>query len=147
MKIPATMALLPAALLTACSGTPAAAPATTVTHTVTATPTPTSGKTAAKPASPPAQEKTSGNYGTDLAAAGVIPDSVARFAAFMEEELCEAPLTTRRPFNYTEFSNSVRTLASTAPDDIAAVRLSVAYFCPERKSLAEEALQYHGYLE
>jgi hypothetical protein len=147
LKIPAIIALLSAALLTGCAGSPSAAPAATVTHTVTATPTPTPSKTAAKATPTPVPVKTSGNYGTDLAAAGVVPDSVSRYAAFMEEELCNAPLTTRRPFDYTEFSNSVRTLASTALDDIAAVRVSVAYFCPERKALAEEALHYHGYIK
>ena len=127
MKKFAVPAVLFIAFLTGCESSPDASPAVTTTVTATATAAKT---TKATPT--PSPIKTSGDYGADLAAAGVVPDSVTRYAGFMEERLCDAPLTTRKPFDYTEFSNSVRTIASTAPDHIATVRLSVAYFCPER---------------
>ncbi|MFD0043611.1 MULTISPECIES: hypothetical protein [Pseudarthrobacter] len=113
--------------------------------TATVTTTADAVKATPKAAPTPSVMKTSGDYGADLAAAGVVPDSVTRSSGFMEEKLCDALLTTRKPFDYTEFLKSVRTIASTAPGDIATVRLSVSCFCPERIALAEEALLYHGY--
>lgn len=148
MKMLAAMAALSAVLLTGCSGPPSAsAPTVTVTATTTVTAAAAPLETVAPaPTATPTPVKTSGNYGADLAAAGVIPDSVSRYAKFMEESFCDAPLTIARPFKYTHFSNSVRTQGSGA-DDVAATRLSVAYFCPERAELAEAALKEHGYIK
>lgn len=148
MKTLAATAALAAVLLTGCSGPPSASvPTVTVTATTTATPAAAPAKTAAPaPTATPTPVKTSGNYGADLAAASVIPDSVSRYAQFMEEQLCDAPLTIARPFKYTHFSNRVRIQGSDA-DDVAATRLSVAYFCPERAELAEAALKEHGYIK
>lgn len=150
MKKLAATAVLSSALLTGCaSALSASAPTVTVTATTTFTPSPATTQTATPKPTPtptPSPVKTSGDYGADLAAAGVIPDSVARYATFMEEKLCDAPLTIARPFKYTHFSDSVRTQGSDT-EDIAATRLSVAYFCPERSALAEEALKEHGYIK
>ncbi|MDP9933836.1 hypothetical protein J2T11_000160 [Paenarthrobacter nicotinovorans] len=137
-RIPALCLLLPV-LLTGCAvGNATAQPPTTVTQTATVT-------AAATPSPTPTMVATSGDYGADLAAAGIIPDSVTRYGQFMKEELCFAPLT-KAPFrDYSKFSESVRTLASSETKKTESLRLSVAYFCPERRDLAEEALALHGY--
>lgn len=154
MKKLAITAVISAALLAGCAGPPSAsAPTVTVTATATVTASAAPTKTAAAEVTPTpspitASVKISGDYGSDLAAAGVIPDSVPRYGQFMKENLCDEPLT---PHSFwkdrSEFSESLRTLASSDSDDIAAVRLSVAYYCPERQALAEAALKQHGYIK
>lgn len=150
MKKLAATAVLSAALLTGCAVAPTSTPTATATATTTVTATVAPSTTAtvkAKAAIPtptptPAIAKTSGNYGADLAAAGIVPDDVADYGKFMKEQLCDAPLT-----GLSSFSESVRILGSSASDDVAKIRLSVAYFCPERVALGEKELRLHGYVK
>lgn len=143
------------ALLSGCATPPSAsAPTATVTATTTVTATvapakstATPTKASAAPTPAPSPIKTSGNYGADLAAAGIVPDSVASYGQFMKEQLCDAPLTTAPMRNYSKFSESIRQLGSAEAKDVASARLSIAYFCPERKALAEDALKLHGYIK
>lgn len=154
MKKFAVPAVLSAALLAGCAGAPSAgAPTVTATATTTVTAAAAATKSPSPKATPSPSPtsfsvKISGNYGADLAAAGIIPDSVPSYGQFMKENLCDEPLTPHTFWkDRSEFSESLRTLASAAPDDVAAVRLSVAYFCPERQALAEAALKDHGYIK
>lgn len=120
----------------------------TTTTTVTAAPAPVKTTKVPLTSTPaPTPIKTSGNYGADLAAAGIVPDDVADYGKFMKEYLCDVPLTKDKFWDRSEFSESLRTLSSAASDDVAKVRLSVAYFCPQRTALAEEALKEHGYIK
>lgn len=137
MKKFAAMADLSGGPLAGCDGTPASAPTVTVTATSTATPSTAPAKTAAPKATTkatltPAPVKTSGGYGADLAAVGVVPVGVARYGQSMKEQLCDSPLPKTRLFGYSESSNSVRTLGSGA-DHVASTRLSIAYFRERRR--------------
>lgn len=142
-------AALPVVVLAACSPPPAAAtPVTTVVASPSASPALAPTTAASQEATQtPAAVKTSGDYGADLAAAGVVPDSVTRYGQFMKEQLCDVPLTKDPFWDYSQFSESIRTLGSADSDQVAATRLTVAYFCPERAALAEEALLLHGYVK
>lgn len=91
--------------------------------------------------------KTIGNYGADLAAAGIVPDDVADYGLFMKEELCDGAITKHKFWDRSVLSENIRTLASSAAEDVASVRLSIAYFCPEHSPLAEAALKEHGYVK
>ncbi|WP_164198895.1 hypothetical protein [[Micrococcus luteus] ATCC 49442] len=125
-------ALLLATVLSGCSGaaesaSPAATtsttPAPTVTKTVTAAPTPT-----------PAPIKTSGSYKADLTALGVVPDNVKSYSDWMEEQICEQ--------TGTGLGVSVRSLGGYEAGANDSVRLTVAYFCPEKSQEVESYLDY-----
>lgn len=148
MKKLAASTVLSVALLTGCAGGPAASPTATATVTATVTQTAAPTRTATPtPTRTPAPVKTSGNYGADLAAAGIIPDDVADYGQFMKKELCDSSLGKHKFWDRSVLSENIRTLASAEAKDLAMVRLSVAYFCPERAGLAEEALREHGYIK
>lgn len=144
-------AVLSVALLAGCAGPPSAgAPTVTVTATTTVTPVTAPTNTATPTPTPtPAPVKTSGNYGADLAAAGVVPDDVASYGKFMKEELCDSSLTQFAAvgsFNYgvDRFGRPGSEASGSGP---AVVRLTVAYFCPERASAAEKQLNTLGYIK
>lgn len=148
MKITA-LALLSAAVLTGCAGSPSATPTATVAHTVTAAPSPTPAKTTAIATPTPAPVQTSGNYGADLAAAGVVPDDVKDYGDFMADYMCESSLTQASAigsFNYgvDRFGKPGGEATGTGP---AVVRLTVAYYCPERAAAAEKQLKALGYVK
>lgn len=150
MKKLAATAVLSAVLLTGCSGAPSASePTVTVTATTTVTasaaPTTAAPKTTPKASPTPAPVKTSGSYGADLAAAGVVPDDVADYGKFMAKYLCDSPMT-----GFSSFSDQVNQFGEPGGESggrgPAVVRLTVAYFCPARAAEAEKSLAYHGYL-
>lgn len=148
MKKLAATTVLSAALLAGCAGPPSAsAPTVTVTATTTVTPAAAPTKTATPKATPtPSPVKTSGNYGADLAAAGIVPDDVADYGKFMAEYMCDSPLT-----GISSFSDKVRQLGMPGGESggrgPAVVRLTVAYFCPERAGEGEKQLVFHGYVK
>ncbi|MBT2523273.1 hypothetical protein [Arthrobacter sp. ISL-28] len=124
--------LLVAALLSGCGGsgggtasTPPSATATpTPVETVTVTATPT-----------PSSIATSGNYGADLAALGVVPDTVQGFADHMKEQICDQ--------TGTSLGVAVRSIGGNeSGGGIDGVRLTVAYFCPEKSQEVESYLEY-----
>jgi hypothetical protein len=92
----------------------------------------------------PSPIATSGDFGADLAAAGTVPESVARFGQFMEENLCQSPLS-----GISSFSEQVRRLGTPGREASGSgpsvIRLTVAYYCPERIAIAEQELEAHGY--
>lgn len=127
-------ALLLITVLTGCAGaaesaSPAAttstapAPTPTVTKTVTVKPTPT-----------PARIKTSGSYKADLAALGVVPDNVKSYSDWMEEQICDQ--------TGTDLGISVRSIGGYEAGANDTVRLTVAYFCPEKSQEVESYLDY-----
>ncbi|MHA7297692.1 hypothetical protein [Pseudarthrobacter sp. MDT3-1] len=118
-----------------------------MTATTTVTPTASPAKTATPKATPtPAPVKTSGSYGADLAAAGVVPDDVANYGKFMAKYMCDSPMS-----GISSFSDQVRQFGIPGGESggrgPAVVRLTVAYFCPARAAEAEKQLAYHGYLK
>jgi hypothetical protein len=129
--------VLAATVLAGCSA-PAAPEAST--STVTRTPVTTAGQT---PAPAPAPVKTTGDYGADLAAAGIVPDNVEDYRKFMVDFLCRSPISS--------FSEEVREMGVPGGESTgrspAVVRLTVAYFCPERAAEAEKQLRHHGYVK
>ena len=128
-------ALLLITVLSGCSGaaesassaattSTAPAPTPTVTKTITVTPTPT-----------PALIRTSGSYKADLAALGVVPDNVKSFADYMEKEICDE--------TGSNLGVSVRSIGGNATGGgVDGVRLTVAYFCPEKSQEVESYLDY-----
>lgn len=152
MKNTAALATLSVVLVAGCTSpsTPAATPATTTPASTAAAefiPEPSATPSTESPSPEPVPVETSGDYGADLATAGVIPDDVLDYGQFMKEELCDASLGKHKFWDRSVLSENIRTLASAEPDDVAAVRISVAYFCPERAELAEEALREHGHIK
>lgn len=148
MKKLALAAALSAALLTGCAGSPSAAPTATATATVTTTVTATP-KTTPTPTPTPTAVKTSGNYGTDLAAAGIVPDNVKDYGEYMAKYFCQSSLTQASAvgsFHYSvdRFGKPGGESSGTGP---AVVRLTVAYYCPERTSAAEKELKTLGYIK
>lgn len=151
MKKLAVTAALSVALLAACAGPPSAGTSTvTVTATTTVTPAaaPTTTATPMSAATPSAV-KTNGNYRADLAAAGVVPDDAAQFGDFMADYLCDSSLSQYAAvgsFNYgvDRFGEPGSEASGSGP---AVVRLTVAYFCPERAAAAEAQLKALGYVE
>ena len=91
----------------------------------------------------PAPVKTTGDYGADLAAAGIVPDDVEEYRKFMVDFLCKSPIGS--------FSEEVRDVGVPGGESTgrspAVVRLTVAYFCPERAAEAEKQLRLHGYVK
>ncbi|KQN86527.1 hypothetical protein [Arthrobacter sp. Leaf69] len=128
-------ALLSITILTGCSGaavsadpaTPTTASSTavaTVTQTVTITPKPT-----------PSTVPTTGSYKADLAALGVVPDNVESFADFMKQQVCEK--------TGTSLGVSVRSVGGNSTGGgVSGVRLTVAYFCPNKSQEVESFLNY-----
>lgn len=128
-------ALLSVALLTGCNGgavsassaAPTAARSSavpTVTQTVTVAPTPT-----------PSTIPTTGSYKADLAALGVVPDSVPSFADWMKKQICDE--------TGTSLGVSVRSIGGNPTGGgVDGVRLAVAYFCPEKSQEVESYLEY-----
>ncbi|MDR6507742.1 hypothetical protein [Arthrobacter oryzae] len=125
-------ALLLITLVSGCSGaetvatsaTPSASPKPTVTKTVTVKATPT-----------PSPIATTGSYEADLAALGVVPDSVKSFGEYMEKEICDQ--------TGTGLGVSVRSIGGNETGGgIEGVRLTVAYFCPEKTQEVESYLDY-----
>lgn len=125
-------ALVLIAALAGCNGaaesssqaTTIASPTPTVTKTVTVTPTPT-----------PAPIKTSGSYKADLAALGVVPDNLQSFADYMEERICGQ--------TGSDLGVSVRSSGGNPTGGgVEGVRLTVAYFCPEKSQEVESYLDY-----
>lgn len=146
MKLPALVVALSAAALAGCAGAPAAStPAVTVTATVTAEAAP---KATPKAIPTPSPVPTSGNYGADLAAVGVVPDNVASFGAFMKKQMCDSDLTKKTAVG--SFSHSVEQMGKPGTEATgtgpAVVRLTVAYFCPARSLAAENQLKTLGYV-
>lgn len=122
----AAAAIAIAWFLSGCGGSPAAPETTattpTLTQTVTITPTPTAAAT-------------SGSYAADLAALGVVPDSITSFASFMEERICQQ--------TGTDLGISVRSSGGNPTGGgVEGVRLTVAYFCPEKSAEVEHYLEY-----
>lgn len=127
-------ALLFITVLSGCSGAAESANPAATTSTTPA-PTPTVTKTVTVKATPtPAPIKTSGSYKADLAAVGVVPDNVKSYADWMEEQICEQ--------TGTGLGVSVRSIGGDEAGANDSVRLTVAYFCPEKSQEVESYLDY-----
>jgi ABC-type Fe3+-hydroxamate transport system substrate-binding protein len=129
-------ALLLITLLSGCSGAEANAISASPSATATASPTPTVTKTVTVKASPtPSTIATSGSYKADLAALGVVPDNVKSFGDYMKKEICDE--------TGSSLGVSVRSIGGNATGGgIDGVRLSVAYFCPQKSQEVESYLDY-----
>ncbi|MFJ6377412.1 hypothetical protein ACIQH9_17050 [Pseudarthrobacter oxydans] len=93
--------------------------------------------------------KTSGHYGADLGAAGIVPDDAKDYGDYLAKHLCQSSLTQASAigsFNYgvDRFGKPGGESSGTGP---AAVRLTVAYYCPERTAAAEKQLKTLGYIK
>ena len=129
-------ALLLIALLSGCSGPGASANSAMPSATATASPTPTVTKTVTVRATPtPSTIATSGSYKTDLAALGVVPDNLKSFADWMEERICDQ---TGSDLGVTVRSSG----GNPTGGGVEGVRLTVAYFCPEKSQEVESYLDY-----
>jgi hypothetical protein len=148
LKKLAAISVLAFPLLAGCAGAPQAATSAT---TGAASPSPSSSETAPQPAletqSPeptPSAISISGDYGADLAAAGVVPDDGADYGKFMAKYMCDSPIS-----GGLTFSDQVRMFGEPGGEaggrGPAVVRLTVAYYCPERTELAEKYLKSNGY--
>lgn len=130
-------ALLLVAILSGCSGAGSSANSATPTATTTSpTPTPTPAKTVTKTAkATPSTIATTGSYAADLAALGVVPDNVKSFADFMEKQICDQ--------TGAGLGVSVRSIGGNETGGgIDGVRLTVAYFCPNKSQEVESYLDY-----
>lgn len=130
MKRTMTAAALALLLLTGCSGgdqggEPAATPTTPPTPSVSATPVPITG-----------------DLGADLAAKGSLvgPDVLSSYDAYMTPYICESPLGEGEGVRFKDqvarFADG-QTSIGEGPD---ALRLIVAYHCPDRAGNLEAEL-------
>lgn len=121
--------------VTACGGAPGSAPATTsASETPTPTPTPTVTVTETPTASAIA---TTGSYADDLAALGIKPDNMQDYAKWMKEQICDQ--------DSIGLGVAVRSIGGSdaaSGGGMQAVRLTNAYFCPEKTQEIEAALEY-----
>ncbi|WP_159803295.1 hypothetical protein [Arthrobacter zhaoguopingii] len=81
----------------------------------------------------------SGVYEEDLAAVGVVPDDITSYAAFMRGNVCEGDTSD----SLGSFRRNVRVMHDGEPSmgsGAEALRLTVAYFCPERAGALEDAI-------
>lgn len=147
----AAATVLSAAFLAGCAGPPpSAAPTVTATATTTATPAKnTSPKATPTPTPTPQPVKTSGSYGADLAASGVVPDNVASYGDYVKKYMCTSDLT--KTAGVGSFKYAVETLGKPGSESSgsgpAVVRLTIAYFCPERAAAGEKQLKSLGYIQ
>lgn len=128
-------ALLITATLSGCSGARPSANSASPTAT-TASPSPTTTKPATKTATAtPSALATTGSYAADLAAIGVVPDNVKSYADYMKKEICDQ--------TGTGLGISVRTIGGNETGGgVDGVRLTVAYFCPNKSQEVESYLDY-----
>jgi hypothetical protein len=91
--------------------------------------------------------KTTGSYGADLAAAGTVPEDIGLFGDVISKELCKSSLSPNDPLQ--TFRTSVKQFGmpggAAGGRSPSVVRLTVAYFCPERTAAAEGMLKDLGY--
>lgn len=130
-------ALLSVALLTGCGGaTVSAGSAAPTVASSSAVPTVTQTVTITPKATPtPSTIPTTGSYAADLAALGVVPDSVTSFADWMKKSICEK--------TGSSLGVSVRSIGSNPTGGgVKGVRLAVAYFCPAKSQEVESYLAY-----
>jgi hypothetical protein len=117
------------------SAAPSATPATTAPAdiesataepTVTVTVTPTTSAIA-----------TTGSYANDVAALGIKPDDMQDYAKWMKERICDQ--------DSIGLGVAVRSIGGSdagGGGGVQVVRLTNAYFCPEKTQEIEEALKY-----
>lgn len=99
---------------------------TTAEHTVMVTVTPTALALA-----------TTGSYANDVAALGIKPDNMEDYAQWMKEQICDQ--------DSIGLGVAVRSIGGSDADaggGVQVVRLTNAYFCPEKTQEIEEALKY-----
>lgn len=148
-KLAFAAALSATVLLTGCAGSPSAAPTITATVTATVTAAATTPTKKAAPTPTPAPVKTSGSYAADLAAAGTKPEDPDFFGDHMAKQLCRSSMDPNAVTN--RFSDAVERSGMPGSEaggsSPAVVRLSVAYFCPERAAAAEKELKALGYIQ
>ncbi|NVM96092.1 hypothetical protein [Arthrobacter wenxiniae] len=124
-------ALLLVTVLSGCGGAAdSASPAVSTSTAMAPAPTVT-----VQPTPTPAPNMTTGSYEADLAALGVVPDNVQSFADYMEAEICNQ--------TGTGLGVSVRSIGGNPTGGgMEGVRLTVAYFCPEKSQEVESYLDY-----
>jgi len=75
----------------------------------------------------------------------MVPDDITSYAEFMTKNLCESDLTD----SLLGFPREVRIFGEPGGESTGygpdIVRLTVAYFCPERTDAAETELESNGY--
>lgn len=79
----------------------------------------------------------SGSYAEDIAALGIQPDDVADYTSWMKERICDQ--------DRVGLGVAVRSIGGSEPASGGGqevVRLTVAYFCPEKSQEVETALDY-----
>ncbi|MGV0109006.1 hypothetical protein [Arthrobacter sp. CP30] len=82
----------------------------------------------------------SGVYEEDLAALGFFPDDISDYAPFMKANVCEGDTSDQTG----SFRRNVRQLHDGDPalgSGAEILRLTVAYFCPERAGVLDEAIE------
>lgn len=82
----------------------------------------------------------SGVYEEDLAALGFFPDDISDYAPFMKSKMCEGDTADQTG----SFRRNVRQLHDGDPalgSGAEILRLTVAYFCPERAGVLNEAIE------
>ncbi|MDB5243850.1 MAG: hypothetical protein JWP57_4476 [Spirosoma sp.] len=128
-----------ALLLTGCGGQAGTAAATSGAPTAAAIVQPTATATPSAAAAPAATSvPTSGSYAADVSKLGVLPDSMDSYIKWTKGQICEK--------EGTALGVAVRLIGGGTPSSGGGpevVRLTVAYFCPEKSQEVEEALEYY----
>lgn len=138
-KLFAPIAIVALMLAGCASGTVGAGPTTTPATTVpsdieSTTAEPTVTVTVMATASGIA---TTGSYADDVAALGIKPDDMQDYAKWMKEQLCDQ--------DSIGLGVAVRSIGggdAGGGGGVQVVRLTNAYFCPEKTQEIEEALKY-----
>ncbi|TLM87192.1 hypothetical protein [Pseudarthrobacter sp. NamE5] len=135
MKKAALAVVLAGLFLGACSSnTPAATPSTSTTTPLPAT---TSTRAAVSATPTPKGIPTSGSYAADVAKLGIKPDNIQSYAMWMKERICEQ--------DSVGLGIAVRSIGGStvaSGGGIEVVRLTNAYFCPNKTQEVEAALDY-----
>lgn len=132
-----TVAVMAGLCLAGCSiNTPEAVSPSATTPATTATQT-TSAKATATPTPTPTAISTSGSYAADITKLGIKPDNMKSYASWMKERICEQ--------DSIGLGVAVRSIGGGTPESgggVDVVRLTNAYFCPNKTQEIEAALDY-----
>lgn len=107
------------------------------TGSVTQNPTPTSARTTVAPTPTPKGIPTSGSYASDVTKLGIKPDNMQSYASWMKERICEQ--------DSVGLGIAVRSIGGStvaSGGGVEVVRLTNAYFCPNKTQEIEAALDY-----
>lgn len=143
MKKSAVVLALMVFALAGCSNSAEAEGAGGSTAATSKPPTVSPNPTTTRPSSTPNETPsaagipTSGSYAADIATLGIQPDDVADYTSWMKEQICDQD---RIGLGIAVRSIGGNTAANGGGQEV--VRLTVAYFCPEKSQEVEAALDY-----